>query len=92
MMATERSPPIVVHDEQDHTREEEKRMMPDKPIREQNWREVPRVEMLRRVIVAVDCARLDAEAHGDEAWKRYCDEQLFPFLEAEQARAEAGAH
>jgi hypothetical protein len=74
-----------------HTGEEEKRMNEHKPMREQNWREVPRTEMLERVIIAVDCARGDAEAHGDEGYVDYCEWVLFPFLEAEKERAEARA-
>lgn len=65
-------------------------MATEKPITEQDWRDVPRSELFDRVIVAVDCARGDAEEHGDRSWMRYCDESLFPFLEAEKERAEAG--
>ena len=61
--------------------------MAEKPIVEQDWREVPRSEMFRRVIVAVDCSRGDAEAHDDPEWMRYCEDVLFPFLEAERERA-----
>jgi hypothetical protein len=91
-MSRERAPPGGEHDrDHDHTREEEKRMMVEKKREEQDWREVPRAEMFERVIIAVDCARGDAEAHGDIGWMRYCDDTLFPFLEAEQERARAAA-
>jgi hypothetical protein len=52
-----------------------------------DWRVVPRSEMFKRVIITVDSARGEAEALGDEATMRRCDEQLFPFLEAELERA-----
>ncbi len=61
----------------------------EKSAMEENWREVPRSEMFGRVIAAVDCSRGDAEAHGDPAWMRYCEEQLFPFFEAEREKARA---
>ena len=53
-----------------------------------DWREEPRSEMFNRVITAVDCARLEAEARGEEGFPRYVEEQLFPFLEEMQAIAE----
>jgi hypothetical protein len=59
-----------------------------KPITLEDWREQPRSEMFRRVIIAVDWSRGDAEAHDDPNWMRYCDESLFPFLEVEQERSE----
>ncbi len=62
--------------------------MHDKPITEQDWREFPRSVMLERVIVATDCARIDALAFGEEDYPRYVEEQLWPFLEAEKAVAE----
>lgn len=50
---------------------------------EKDWRELPRSEMLERVIVAVDGAKMEAEEVGDENYVRYVDAALFPFLEAE---------
>jgi hypothetical protein len=45
----------------------------DKSLMEQDWREVPRSEMFERVIVATDCARVDAIAHGDADYPRYVE-------------------
>ena len=53
----------------------------------QDWREVPKGEMLTRVIVAVDSARGEAIAQGDETFPRYVENVLFPFLEAEREAA-----
>ncbi len=55
-----------------------------------DWRELPRSEMVQRVIVAVDSAKSEAEEVGDENYVQYVDAVLFPFLEAEleSARAE----
>ena len=53
-----------------------------------DWRTAPRSEMFSRVIVAVDAAAGEAVEEGDHAYVRYCEEQLFPFLETEKARAE----
>lgn len=51
-----------------------------------DWRSVPRSELLEMAMVAVDCARGEALAEGDESFVRRCDEVLFPFLEAELAK------
>ena len=56
---------------------------------EVNWREVPRSEMFGRVISAVDASYGEAQENGDENWVRYCENVLFPFLEAEQEKAAA---
>jgi hypothetical protein len=61
--------------------------MQDKPVMQQDWREIPRSEMFSRVITAVDAARGDALVNGDENYVRLCDEQFFPFLEAEKEKA-----
>jgi hypothetical protein len=53
----------------------------------QNWRDIPRSEMFRSVIVAVDAAKGEAVEMGDENFARRCDEQLFPFLENERDTA-----
>ena len=53
----------------------------------QDWRAIPRSEMFERVILMVDSARGEAEMLGDEPTMRRCDEQLFPFLEAEAEKA-----
>jgi hypothetical protein len=60
------------------------------PLTEQDWREVPRSEMLDRVMAAVDAGALEVmEKDGVDAWYvRYCDEQLFPFLEDEKRKAQ----
>lgn len=63
--------------------------MQDKSIMQQDWREVSRSEMFERVITAVDSSRGEAEALGDPEWMRYCEDVLFPFLEAEQEKARA---
>jgi hypothetical protein len=63
--------------------------MQDKPIMQQDWREVPRSEMFERVITAVDSSRGEAEALDNPEWMRYCEHVLFPFLEAEQEKARA---
>jgi hypothetical protein len=63
--------------------------MQDKPITElEGWEEIPASEMFTRVITAVDAARGDAEAHGDEEYVRYCNAVLFPFLEREREKAQ----
>jgi hypothetical protein len=59
---------------------------------EEDWRNRPRSQMIERVILAVDCAKGEAEAGGepglrDEDFVRRCDEELFPFLNAEYERA-----
>jgi hypothetical protein len=56
---------------------------------EQDWREVPRAEMFKRVIAAVDAGRLEAMEHGgvDDFYVRYIDSQVFPFLEHEMEGA-----
>jgi hypothetical protein len=54
---------------------------------QKDWRERPRSEMLERVIVAVDGAKMEAEEVGDENYVRYIDAALFPFLEAELEKA-----
>ena len=59
--------------------------MQDKPLIERDWREVPRSEMFSRVIVATDCARIDAIAYGDEDYPRYVEDVLWPFLDNEKA-------
>jgi hypothetical protein len=64
-----------------------RREMRDKPLTEQDWREVPRSEMFSRVLVATDCARIDAIANGETDYPRYVEEQLWPFLEAEKEAA-----
>jgi hypothetical protein len=43
--------------------------------------------MFTRVILAVGCVHSEAQATGDEAYERYLDEQIFPFLEAERRSA-----
>jgi hypothetical protein len=48
--------------------------------------EVPRSEWFDRLILTVDCCRGEAEALGDEATMRRCDEEI-EFLEAEIERA-----
>jgi hypothetical protein len=50
--------------------------------------EVPRAGWFERLILAVDCCRPkgEAEALGDEATMRRCDEEI-EFLEAEIERA-----
>jgi hypothetical protein len=58
----------------------------DKPVMEQDWREVPRSEWFERLILTVDSTRGEAESLGDEATMRRCDEQI-EFLEAEIVRA-----
>jgi hypothetical protein len=62
----------------------------DKPVMEQDWREVPRSVMFSRVIIAVDCARGEAIAEGgeDARFARYVENELFPFLEEMKAIAE----
>jgi hypothetical protein len=54
---------------------------------QKDWRELPRSEMLERVIVAVGGAKMEAEEVGDENYVRYIDAALFPFLEAELEKA-----
>ncbi len=54
---------------------------------QRDWRELPRSEMLERVIVAVDGAKMEAEEVGDENYVRYIDAALFPFLEAQLEKA-----
>ena len=54
-----------------------------------DWRDVPRSEMFKRVIVAVDGARAEAQEVGDERYVRHVEAQLFPFLEAEKEKARA---
>jgi hypothetical protein len=56
-------------------------------ILEQDWEELPRSELFRRVILAVDGTRVEAEVRGDDGWMRYVENQLFPFLEKEMASA-----
>ncbi len=46
--------------------------------------------MFSRVIVAVDGAKAEAEEVGDEAYVRYVDEALFPFLKVELEKAKRG--
>jgi hypothetical protein len=48
-----------------------------------DWLTLERREMIERVIVAVDGARAEAEENGDAYYVRYCEDVLFPFLEAE---------
>lgn len=54
---------------------------------EGDWREIPRSEMLERVIVAVDGAKSEAEEVGDENYVQHVDKMLFPFLNAELEKA-----
>lgn len=54
-----------------------------------DWRTVPRSEMFRRVIVAVDGAKTEAVDAGDLQFVQYVDAVLFPFLEDEMETAEA---
>jgi hypothetical protein len=54
-----------------------------------DWLKVPRSEMFRRVIVAVDSARSEAMELGDTWFVRHCEDVLFPFLEQELEEAEA---
>jgi hypothetical protein len=54
---------------------------------EQNWEELPRSEMFRRVILAVDGTRVEAQVREDDGWVRYVEGQLFPFLEREAFNA-----
>jgi hypothetical protein len=61
--------------------------MQDNPVPQRDWREVPRSEMFSNVLAAVAAARGEAMEKGDEQFVRYVEEQLFPFLEAEQERA-----
>jgi hypothetical protein len=56
---------------------------------QKDWRELTRSELLERVIVAVDGAKMEAEEVGDENYVRYVDAALFPFLEAELEKAKA---
>jgi hypothetical protein len=46
-----------------------------------------RTEKFGRVITAVDTACGEAQVLGDESYVRYCEEVLFPFLEAEREKA-----
>ena len=52
----------------------------------EDWSTVPRKEMLGRVIVALDCARGEAEAAGDHHHARHLWDELVPFVESELAR------
>lgn len=57
----------------------------------QDWRALDREELLKRAIVALDGAKMEAEEAGDENYVRHVDAVLFPFLEVElkKARGEA---
>ncbi len=52
----------------------------------EDWSTASRTEMLDRVIVALDCARGEAEAAGDHDHARYLWDELIPFVESELAR------
>jgi hypothetical protein len=52
------------------------------------WREVPRSEMFNRVIVAVDSVRGECLERGDDNYRLYIEESLFPFLEEQKAISE----
>ena len=54
---------------------------------EGDWREVPRLEMFERLIVAVDGAKAEAEEIGDENYVQHVDTMLFPFLQSELEKA-----
>lgn len=48
-----------------------------------DWRALGREELIRRAIVALDGAKMEAEEAGDEHYVRHVDAVLFPFLGAE---------
>jgi hypothetical protein len=49
----------------------------------QDWRTLGREELIRRAIVSLDGARMEAEDVRDEHYVRHVETILFPFLEAE---------
>jgi hypothetical protein len=58
----------------------------------QDWRALEREELLRRTIIALDGAKMEAEEEaGDENYARHVRAVLFPFLETElkKVRGEA---
>ena len=68
--------------------------MTEQAMTERDWREVPRREMHERVMVALDCARGEAETAGDHHYARYLEDAVMPFVEAEFAKVrleDAGA-
>jgi hypothetical protein len=48
-----------------------------------DWRALGREDLLRRAIIALDGAKMEAEEVGDEHYVRHVDAVLFPFLKAE---------
>ncbi len=57
----------------------------------QDWRALEREELLKRAIIALDGAKMEAEEAGDENYARHVKTLLFPFLELElkKVRGEA---
>lgn len=53
----------------------------------ENWRTLGREELIRRAIISLDGAKMEAEEVGDEHYVRHIDMVLFPFLEAELKKA-----
>ncbi len=65
----------------------------EKPALERDWREVPRAEMLEAVQVALEGYHAElVERDGEETrYAAYVYNQLLPFMESEQLRAEREA-
>jgi hypothetical protein len=82
-----RGPDATLYRQDEATRTKGEKEMQERPPNVRDWREIPRSEKFERVILAVDSTRGEAEALGDEATMRRCDEQLFPFLEEMKAIA-----
>lgn len=53
----------------------------------EDWRTLGREELLKRAILALDGAKMEAEEAGDDHYVRHVDAVLFPFLEAELKKA-----
>lgn len=49
----------------------------------QDWRALEREELLKRAIVALDGAKMEAKEAGDERYVRQVNAVLFPFLETD---------
>lgn len=49
----------------------------------EDWRTLGKEELLRRAIIALDGAKMEAEEGGDEHYVRHIEAVLFPFLKAE---------
>lgn len=52
-----------------------------------DWRTLGREELIRRAIVSLDGAKMEAEEVGDEHYVRHVDAVLFPFLKTELKKA-----